>query len=99
MKLRYTAGGRSAVVNTLIEDYLRTKEREALHRQITEGCHEMADETRLIEAKFLKADEALHRAIEILKHWCEGKSRVFASVRWKARSRAEPARRWWYRRE
>ncbi len=57
-------GRRSAIVNTLVEDWIRNKEREELHRHIVAGCRDMADEMIAIEREFLSADEELHRVTE-----------------------------------
>ncbi len=58
------AGKRSAVVAELIREYLAEREREALRRDIIEGCEDMAEIYLEIEREFNAADEELHRAVE-----------------------------------
>jgi metal-responsive CopG/Arc/MetJ family transcriptional regulator len=58
------SGRRSAVVADLIDDYLEERKREALRRDLDEGCREMWD-VYLETAKDWEAtDDELHRSIE-----------------------------------
>ena len=58
------SGQRSVVISSLIEDYIRTKEREELHRLIIEDCRDCAEEYREEAEAWLATDEEMHRAIE-----------------------------------
>jgi oligoendopeptidase F len=57
------SGQRSAIVATLLDQWIKEKEREALQQRIIESCADMADEYQEIEREFLAIDEELHRAL------------------------------------
>ena len=57
-------GKRSTTIAEMMHAWLEEREREALRRNIVEGCAAMADIYREIEQEFNAADEELHRAVE-----------------------------------
>lgn len=57
-------GKRSAVIAQLIAEWLAEQEREALRRDIAEGCADMWDVYLETEREFNPIDEELHRAVE-----------------------------------
>ena len=57
-------GRRSALIAGLIQEWLDEREREALRRDIEEGCREMAEVYLEIEREWHPLDEELWRAID-----------------------------------
>lgn len=57
-------GRRSGTIAELIDEYLEERQREALRRDLDEGCKAMWDEYLQVEREFRSADEELHRAVE-----------------------------------
>jgi Trp operon repressor len=58
-----SAGERSAIVTSLLAQWVAERERAALRQRIIEECADMEDEYREVEREFLTADEELHRAV------------------------------------
>ncbi len=58
------SGRRSTVIAELIDKYLENKKREALRKDIEEGCKEMWDLYREINKEWEPTDDAIHRSIE-----------------------------------
>ena len=57
-------GKRSAVIASLIQDWLEARRRETLRKVIIEGCSEMRDVYLEIEAEYHPLEEEAHRAID-----------------------------------
>ena len=58
------AGERSSVVSEALRDWLETRRRQALRRDVIEGCREMADVYQEIEKAYRPLEEEVHRALE-----------------------------------
>ena len=58
------SGQRSAVIATLLRDWLEAQRRERLRRDIIEGCREMADIYTEIEREYHPLEEEAHRALD-----------------------------------
>jgi metal-responsive CopG/Arc/MetJ family transcriptional regulator len=58
------AGKRSAVIAELIREYLAEREREALRRDIIEGCEDMAEIYLEMEREWHPLEEEVARAFE-----------------------------------
>ncbi len=56
-------GKRSAMIDTLLREWLERQQRERLRQEVITGCREMAGEYLAIEQEFHAVDEVLHRAI------------------------------------
>jgi hypothetical protein len=57
-------GKRSAVISELIDKYLENSRREALRRDIEEGCREMWDVYLDAAQEWEATDDALHHTIQ-----------------------------------
>ena len=58
------ADKRSAVVATLIQDFVEAQQRQQLQQSIVEGCAEMRDVYLEIESEYHPLEEDVHRALD-----------------------------------
>jgi hypothetical protein len=59
-----SAGERSAVIAQLLQDWLQGRKREQLRQAIIEGCREMAEVYREVEAEYHPLEEEVQHALE-----------------------------------
>ncbi len=58
-------GKRSAIIDTLMREWLDNQRRERLRQEIIEGCEAMADVYLAIEREFHPLEEEVHRALDV----------------------------------
>ncbi len=58
-------GKRSAIIDTLMREWLDNQRRERLRQEIIEGCEAMADVYLAIEREFHPLEEEMHRALDV----------------------------------
>src|SRR5271165_4204516 len=59
-----SAGARSAVIAQLLEDWLQRRRREQLRQALIEGCRDMAEVYREVEAEYHPLEEEVQHALE-----------------------------------
>lgn len=59
-----STGERSAAITRLLNEWLEARKREALRREIVEGCREMADVYLEIEKEFHPLEEEVDRGFD-----------------------------------
>jgi hypothetical protein len=72
-----SAGERSTVIGQLVQDWLESRQRDQLRREIIAGCRDMSEIYLAMEAEFHPLEEEVQHDLE--KQSSKGRSRSRAS--------------------